>query len=303
MVDVRGRLSAPELDARLRRLSFRDDDREELLKAADAVAGSPELLNQVTGLVDRLLPIIGVLDPEPGADPFNCAAGCSDDLGAGVLSMLALVATVEEVQAFHRSRGISEELSWRALSDLGQQTYVHRLTYGSFGLHTQGWLCVAWSGALYWLGRLQFNLHREGAEWLLSTHIPRTGPLTPASVDASFAQAVQFFGEHFPDYQLSGFFCSSWLLDPELAAALSPTSNMACFQRRWNLFGEPMKGDADALFFTFARRGDIDLDCLPQDTSLQRAIVGRLRSGGHWHVWNGRKPLSSVPEQRLGLTR
>ena len=33
----------------------------------------------------------------------------------------------------------------------------------------------------YRLGRLQFNLQPEDDGWVLSTHIPRTGPLTPES--------------------------------------------------------------------------------------------------------------------------
>ena len=290
MVDVRSRLSAPDLDWRLSLLGFRDDDRADLLAAAATVLASNEQLREVSRLTERLLPIIGVIE-RAYDDPFDCDPGGTDVLGMGVLAMLALVATVDEVRDFHRSRGVCDELSWRALSDLGQQTYVHRLTYGSFGLHTEGWLSVAWSGALYWLGRLQFNLHCENGEWMISTHIPRTGPLTPAGVDASFEQATRFFAEHFGDYPTTGFFCASWLLDPELAAALSPHSNMARFQRRWSLFGEGMQADADALFFTFARRGDVDLDTLPQQTSLQRAIVGRLRSGGHWSSWKGRVPL------------
>lgn len=289
MVDVPGRLSAPDLDRRLSLLGFRDDDRAELLVAVTTVLASAEQLREVTRLTERLLPIIGVIE-RAYDDPFDCDPERTDVLGMGVLAMLALVATVDEVRDFHRSRGVCDALSWRALSDLGQQTYVHRLTYGSFGLHTQGWLCVAWSGALYWLGRLQFNLHWESGEWMLSTHIPRSGPLTPESVDASFEEATRFFAKHFGDYPTTGFFCASWLLDPQLAAAVSPESNMARFQRRWSLFGEAMQADADALFFTFARRGDVDLETLPQRTSLQRAIVDRLRSGGHWSMWKGRVP-------------
>ena len=43
---------------------------------------------------------------------------------------------------------------------------------------------------------------------------------------------------------------------------------MAQFGRRWRLYGEPLAGDEDALFFTFHRRGSVDLDSLPRDTSL-----------------------------------
>lgn len=309
MVDVRGRLTAPDLADRLDRLGFRPDDREDLLAVAASVLTDDDDLAAVTTLTDRIVPIVGVLEGRE-TEPFDCPEGRSERHGQGVLAMLALVVTSYEVQDFHRSRGISDELSWRALSDLGQQVWVHRLTFGVFGLHTQGWLSTAWSGILYWLGRLQFNLHREAGvdgappqprardRWMLSTHIPRTGRLTPESVDASFVEAIAFFGEHFGEYPITGFHCDSWLLDPELAAALSPESNMAQFQQRWRLYGEGRHADADALFFTFAVRGEVDLETLPQDTTLQRAIVNRLRSGGHWCVWEGRAPLPPAKDLR-----
>jgi hypothetical protein len=50
------------------------------------------------------------------------------------------------------------------------------------------------------------------------------------------------------------------------------------------------------LFFTFFRRGDVDLDTLPQRTTLQRVIVERLRTGGHWNIWQGRFPQSAISQ-------
>ncbi len=210
MLDVRERLAADDLPERLTLLGFRGDDRTDALAAAAAVLERPAEVAAVQTMAERLVPAIGVIgDPWDGSLPWPWRAeGTDSAYGAGVLELLALVATVDEVRAYHASRGIGGDDSWRALSDLGQQVFVHRLTYGAFGLHTHDWLRVAWSGALYWLGRLQFNLQRDpldpGAEaagtWVLSTHIPRSGPLTPAEVDASFAAARTFFAEHFADF-------------------------------------------------------------------------------------------------------
>ena len=49
-----------------------------------------------------------------------------------------------------------------------------------------------------------------------------------------------------------------------------------------------MPGDADVLFFVFHRRGEVDLPRLPHETTLQRVVLDRLRSGGHWQTWQGR---------------
>jgi hypothetical protein len=295
VIDDQARLTSPTVPDQLARLGFRADDAHDAAAAAHRVAGSDQDLARVVTLAERLRARIGDFSSPSDDNPLHHAATEGDEPGVGVLPLLALLVSAPEVAAFHAARGISEDISWASLADLGQQAWVHRKTYGSFGLHTYRWLPIAWSGALYWLGRLQFNLHREGAEWVLSTHIPATGPLDAAAVDASFRQATAFFAEHFPDYRTTDFHCSSWLLDPELAAALAPTSNLARFQRRWRLYGEPMRGDEDVLFFTFFRRGPVDLDALPRDTSLQRAVVDRLRSGRHWSVWQGRIPQHPSP--------
>lgn len=302
MLDVRDRLAADDLPARLARLGFRDEDRADALAAAAAVLETDADLAVVQVTAERLQPVIGRIgDPWDGSLPWPWRPeGADSTYGSGVLELLALVATVDDVRAFHAERGVGEEDSWRALSDLGQQVFVHRLTYGAFGLHTHDWLRVAWSGQLHWLGRLQFNLHPSSSSttgWVLSTHIPRSGPLTPSEVDASFARALEFFGEHFEEYPADAFHCLSWLLDPELAAALPATSNMALFQQRWTLEGEAGPGDDDAVFFTFARRPPVDLTTLPRDTTLQRVILDRLAAGEHWHVRAGRIPFAAMDQE------
>ena len=300
MLDVREVLVADDLPDRLTLLGFAADDRADALVAAAAVSERPVEIDAVQGMAERLALGIGRIgDPWDGSLPWPWRSeGTDSAYGAGVLEMLALVACTDQVRAYHTSRGVSAADSWRALSDLGQQVRVHRITYGSFGIHTHDWLRVVWSGALYWLGRLQFNVQRDPivGDWVYSTHIPRTGPLTPAEVDASFDWARRFFGEHFADYPVEAFHCGSWLLDPVLAAALPATSNMAQFQRRWSLEGEGADADDDAIFFTFSRRPPVNRDALPRDTTLQRVILDRLAAGGHWQSWHGRIAFAS-PER------
>jgi hypothetical protein len=293
MVDVRARLTAPELPRLATALGLQGADLDDALAAARSVADTEADLARVEELAGRLVDSIGELDVWHTENPLDCEAA-SGGPGVGVLAMLALLATAPEVAAYHARRGVDATVSERSLSDLGQQAAVHRLTYGEFGLHTYLWMRIAWSGGLFWLGRLQFNLQRADEGWTLSTHIPATGPLTPAAVDASFGWARTFFAEHFPDRPTTDFFCSSWLLDPHLGQTLPESANLARFQRRWSLYGEPMPGDDDALFFTFHRRGQVDLAELPRETTLQRVIVDRLQSGRGWQTWQGRIPQATA---------
>jgi hypothetical protein len=290
------RLAAVD-DDRLTRLGFRADDRRDLRSAVERVLADPARLAVVDQLAERLRKAVGAFDSD--VDVFGVSGADDDALGVGVLPTLALVATADDVADFHRRLGIDEEVSRASLSDLGQQAWVHRRTYGAFGMHTYGWMRIAWSGALYWLGRLQFNISRfsfdDTEEWVLSTHIPESGPLTPDRVADSFVRARSFFATHFSDYPTKRFHCHSWLLDPQLTEVLPADSNMSRFQQLWQLHGEGRDGDGDAMFFVFRRRGEVDHATLPQDTTLQRAIVAKLAAGGHWYTYDG-----TFDQERIG---
>ena len=288
--NVRAALGAPDLRRRVDALGFDPKDAAGVLAAAAAVLDRPDDLAVVQQAAVRLDAGVGVLPPTDGKDLWR---GLAVDEG-GVLALLALLVTAPTVAAFHASRNVPPDVSAATLADLGQQTRVHRLVTGGFGLGSYAWETgYVWSGALYRLGRLQLDLELrttvdgQGEEWVLSTHIPRSGPLVPAEVDEAFAAAPAFFAEHFPEHPAHGVHCRSWMLDPRLPELL-PGTNLAAFQQRWRTYGEPGPGDEDALFFGFARRGPVDLDELTAETSLQRAMLSVWRAGESWHVVDGR---------------
>jgi hypothetical protein len=287
--DVRRRLNDPELPSRAADLGFRARDIADLLTVVEAVLPSTDDLLTVTRLAEGVLGTIGRVGPEFESRATDLPY--SNIPGDGVLPMLALLVTTREVAAFHASRGVPKDVTTATLADLGQQVHVHRLTYGEFGLHTHRWVNLVWSGFLFRLGRLQFNLALEQPdgrpEWVLSTHVPADGPLPPATVDESFATARTFFPAHFPDYPVRWFHCRSWLLDPTLSELL-PESNLAAFQRRWRLYGRPEPGEEDLSFVVFQRRGQVEPTSLPTDTALRRAAADRLASGRGWNVFNGK---------------
>ena len=288
--DVRAALAAPDLRQRIDALGFRPEDAADVAAAADALLARPADLFAVEAAVVRLVARVGLLPPSDGHAIWDGLAVDAD----GVLPLLALLVTAPAVAAFHASRHVPPDVSAATLADLGQQTRVHRLVTGGLGLGSHAWeAAYVWSGALYRLGRLQFDLERrptvdgQDEEWVLSTHIPREGRLASAEVDAALAAAPAFFAEHFGDVPAQGVHCRSWMLDPRLPELL-PGSNLASFQQRWQTYGEPGPGDEDALFFGFARRGPVDPEELTAETSLQRAILSVWRAGESWHVVDGR---------------
>lgn len=217
--------------------------------------------------------------------------------------VLMYAAMLPDVRRFHVQLGVDAAVSWATLADLGRNMYVYEKRFGVIGFDEQEWLSLHFSGQLYQLGRFQFQVGTLGkrtaagirstglqvlaGEPTLSLHIPRfLGSLSAAECDASLAIARLFFGERFPDLALQVAVCKSWLLDPQLLGHLGNSSNIAAFQHRFTLAYPPEVGDADATRFVFDNP-DLELDQLPQDSSLQRAVVAVLAAGGHWHAGMG----------------
>ncbi|HEV2529701.1 MAG TPA: acyltransferase domain-containing protein [Thermomicrobiales bacterium] len=216
------------------------------------------------------------------------------------LFVYVFVAALPHVRAFHRERGIPDDVSWATLADLGRQMAVHRKRDGESGFDDPVWITLHFSGAIYALSRLQYEritLGNSAGQAILdsgvgdgpgtpalSVHIPGYyGPFDPASCDASLDRAREFFPRHFPEERYDLAVCYSWLLDPQLAEYLPANSNIIRFQRRFTII--PDKGSADnalTLRFVFGMPTDLPLDTYPQRTTLERAIITHLKAGQEW---------------------
>lgn len=183
------------------------------------------------------------------------------------------VSRIPEVRALHRALGLTDEESAATLEELPRKLRE--------GFGDTEWLEMVWQGKLAELGRLQFEDRGDG---VLDVHIPETGPLDPAACDASFARAREVYPHHHTAV------CTRWLLDPALAEVLPADSNIVRFQRRFELTSDGGDANADVLRFVFHTR-DRDLDKLSPRTTLERALVERMRAGGRWRAPTGRLSL------------
>jgi hypothetical protein len=218
------------------------------------------------------------------------------------------LATLPAIRQRHHERGIADDVSWATLADLGEHIAIYRRIFGITGLDVPQWLTLHFSGKIYRLGRLQFERRQISPTWpiysddsvdhasslmpkpgdpALFIHIPESGgPFSPAACSASFERARTFFARYFPEEPYRFAMCSSWLLDPQLADYLPPTSNIIGFQRRFQLIPGGTNDDQSVIRFVF-RRASPSLDELPQRTTLERAVVAHLRAGGHWQFRAG----------------
>jgi hypothetical protein len=279
------------LPAIFEHLAIALDDQQEILAAWPSPESESEIWRSLEIAYETLVGDLGGFAPLELPGPL---VG-STPMGR-YFFVYVYLAALADVRRFHKQRGIPDRSSWATLADLGRNLMRDRLLLGDGGLRTSGWLTLHFRGALYQLGRLQFNrmnvraAHvadalREG-DPALGIHIPESGPLTPEACADSLAQAGSFFAGHFPETPTHLAICTSWLLDPQLAQYLAPGSNIIRFQRRFTLVGDGYDGDADVLRFVFHRIAP-NVDELPERTTLERAIVGHLRAGKHWRNRTG----------------
>ena len=263
-------------------LAVADDDRPECLRLLQGIADQAMVSEAKSELTGRL----GTFS----VDPLKTS---NEDPMVWLTAFLQLTPTIVE---WHQAHGVPTEVTRATLADVGRNIAKNRAAHSRFGLETWDWLTPHYTGMLFALGRLNFMLHpaRESidgvvgaGEWYLGIHIPESGRLTPAAVDASLAQAKTFFATCFPRSPVAIAACESWILDPYLVKAMPTNTNIAAFVQRFSKMAEPYNDASSALFFVFRTRDVSRVPSLPRDTMLQRLVLDRADRDEAWQIGSG----------------
>lgn len=286
-----------ELVSTLRRLGFADADLETLVHAVPDPDRTPEVWWMLERCAYRVVRDVGRWTLGWGRGPWPELPAAAGTEGR-CFWIWVFLSALPNIRRWHRERGIPDDVSWATLADLGRHVGRYRRRYGITGLEDLGWFSLHFQGALYALGRLQFELDwipddpraseaglRPG-EPVLGVHIPESGPMTPEACDESFEWARRFFPTYFPEHRARIFTCHSWLLDDQLAEYLPATSNIMRFQRRFTLVPGGAERD-DGIFMFVLHRPLAAIDQIQPRTTLERAIVDHVRSGRHWRTRTG----------------
>jgi hypothetical protein len=105
---------------------------------------------------------------------------------------------------------------------------------------------------------------------MLEIHIPRDGSFDADTIKDSYKQAKEFYKRHFPELDIKGMMCHTWLFTPQLQEMLSQKSNIVKFQRQFYLY--PTKGSVGFLWnFVFNELTEVK-DAKP-DTYLRSKVL------------------------------
>lgn len=110
---------------------------------------------------------------------------------------------------------------------------------------------------------------QEGDGFLV-THIPEAQPFGHEYQLASYRRAREVYARCFPDLNIRGIHCRSWLLAPQMQSFLGPDANITRFQRDHLLY--PCKcGGRDVFSHLFTRPVERLAD-LPERTAMERGV-------------------------------
>lgn len=291
--------SVLELPAVLVELAVPHEDVDDLVAMLPTRTSDPQLWWLLERCANALVKQMGVLEGPPVFPVLP------ESLGAirRWFFIYVFLAVLPHVRAYHRARGIPEDICRLTLADLGRSMATQRRKFGMGGFPVASWPMKHFRGIIYQLGRLQFERALPSVRMVsdmqaagesarpdkpvLAVHIPdHYGPLSPAACDDSFARAREFFGRYFPEDGVTHAVCHSWLLDEQLAEYLPAETNIVQFQRQFRPAFRPDYEDSVIIGFVFGRT-TVALDDLPRRTSLQRAIIDHLRAGRHWYGGTG----------------
>ncbi len=111
-------------------------------------------------------------------------------------------------------------------------------------------------------------------------HIPASGiSLTKEERYRSYALAKEFYKEIFGDKPVP-IVSRSWLLYPGNEEFISPNSNIIDFKRDFDIIETEEYSDFNSISPWIFGKEKVDLDTIPQNTTLQKDVKRHLENGG-----------------------
>lgn len=276
-------------------LSFAPADQEALLTLRALLARSPQeaaflacvdsFLAEKPSHLTEYLPDLSEIARQTDIHPYS-------------VNLLFLLESAKKFRPSFLAAGYSDELFCDTFRDLKWKLAECQEVYGVPGTFVPSWYPGFFLLKRFALGRLQFelhpfpfdsydagSLHLKKGDPVINMHIPSCGPLTPEACEDSFARAMRFYADDFPN-GVFPFFVDSWLIDPDLIALL-PEGNLRHFASLFTLLGYGKNEEFSDGWRVFGKDWKNPPALLPTRTRLQKEIAACLAAGGRFGSGRG----------------
>ena len=207
------------------------------------------------------------------------------------IELLVFICLSKHLKELYLEKGIAIEYYRKSVADLKYKLDECMLVYGIVGSFVADWFVSFFKLKRFGIGRLQFEIVPFGANYnkngivltpdtkVINIHIPRSKePLTKEACIEAYSQAKVFFKAEI-DTDPGPFVCDSYLLYPENEKFLPPTTNTYRFFKSFDIISVRSDKERKNLWRIFDTH-EKNIDRLPADTTMRRAIIEHLKKGG-----------------------
>lgn len=179
--------------------------------------------------------------------------------------------------------GIPDKIFFETMGVFTRYAELYEKKHGVWGFDRGHWVPRHICMNIFRLGILEYEYGEKLGRRCIAIHIPPDIKIADDTLSESFAMARAFTNKYYPERAKYEIMTQTWLVSPMLDYLLPEGSKILLFKSRFDIVrGEA--GESYALTFIFDRGGfnfdTDDIESLPENTSLQRAVKALYRRGG-----------------------
>ncbi len=201
------------------------------------------------------------------------ACGRDDD---GLKMLACMLQAARYTHDKYAELNISDDIFIDTLACFTRFTEEYRKSYGKYGFDRGWWAYRQLACVLFKIGELEYEYRDD--EKTVHLHIPTGAHIDIENCKRSFDKFTAFTESHLPDKNYP-IVCHSWLLSPALDGLLPADSNILSFKRCFDI-SEWDKTQRDFIQWIYGKP-NINLNDLPEETSLQKNVKLHLMLGGY----------------------
>lgn len=195
----------------------------------------------------------------------------------------------EEFAYDARKRGVPKEIVSRTLNAICScllRNVQYKGRVGTSGFFN--WLPYYPQGRLYKVNDFEYENAKHDGKSAVGVHIPAKTKLNVLDNLKSFKEGLDFFDKYYPELEMTGMVCESWMLSTEIEEVMGGKTNVTRFG---DMFDRYDIGDTKGLGvcrFVFGCGTPYPpVEELPESTTMQRKMKEYMLSGKRVYAKGG----------------
>lgn len=186
-------------------------------------------------------------------------------------------------------RGVPKEIVSRTLMAicgcvLRNEGYKGRV--GTSGFFT--WLPYYPQGKIFRINDFEYENAKHDGKSYVGVHIPAKTKLDVLDNLKSFKEGMDFFDKYYPELNMTGMVCESWMLSTEVEEVMGGKTNVARFGDMFDRYDiGDTKGEGVFRFVFGLVNPYPPVEELPENTSMQRKMKEYMLSGKRVYAKGG----------------